>query len=152
MPSVSLDLEILAPAERAWDAVVDIESYPDSMTNVRWVKILERIDETTRHCAWSVVLKGSILEWVEIETLDPDAMTMTFHQLSGDLAIFDGGWGVEETSSTTCRVTFAATFEIGIPLLADMLNPVAQRSLRENCIEMLRGVEQTALAMTEGRC
>jgi hypothetical protein len=38
------------------------------------------------------------------------------------------------------------TFEIGIPLLADTLNPIAERSLRENFMEMLHGIQAEALA------
>ena len=40
------------------------------------------------------------------------------------------------------HVRLTVMFEIGIPLLADMLNPVAQRALRENCTDMLRGIER----------
>ena len=43
-------------------------------------------------------------------------------------------------------VTLTIDFEIGIPLLAQMLNPVAQRSLRANCTEMLEGIERDAIA------
>lgn len=146
MPSVSLDIKIKAPVDRVWDAVLDVERYPDSMANVRWVKILERDGATLRRSAWSIVLKGSILEWQEEDRLDPEARTVSFHQLSGDLAEFDGEWSLEELGPELTRVTFDVSFEIGIPLLAEMLNPVAQRSLGENCKEMLAGVEREALA------
>ena len=146
MPSVSLDININASVDRVWDAVLDIERYSDSMANVRWVKVLERDGATLRRSAWSIVLKGSILEWQEEDRLDPEAHTVRFHQLSGDLAEFDGEWSLEELEPGLTRVTFDVSFEIGIPLLAEMLNPVAQRSLRENCKEMLAGVEREALA------
>ncbi len=146
MPSVSLDININASVDRVWEAVLDIERYSDSMENVRWVKILERDGATLRRSAWSIVLKGSILEWQEEDRIDPEAHTVRFQQLSGDLAEFDGEWNLEELEPGLTRVTFDVSFEIGIPLLAEMLNPVAQRSLGENCKEMLAGVEREALA------
>jgi ribosome-associated toxin RatA of RatAB toxin-antitoxin module len=146
VPSVSLDININASVDRVWDAVLDIERYSDSMANVRWVKILERDGATIRRSAWSIILKGSILEWQEEDRLDPEARTVRFHQLSGDLAEFDGEWSLKELGPELTKVTFDVSFEIGIPLLAEMLNPVAQRSLRENCKEMLAGVEREALA------
>ncbi|GDY29630.1 type II toxin-antitoxin system RatA family toxin [Gandjariella thermophila] len=141
MPQVTLDMQINAPAEAVWHVVTDVERYPESMRSVRSASILDEESETTRRTAWSVTLKGSILEWEERETLDPGRMVMRFHQLSGDMEVFDGEWTVEAVDATHSTVRLTVEFEIGIPLLADMLNPVAQRSLRENCIEMLRGIE-----------
>jgi ribosome-associated toxin RatA of RatAB toxin-antitoxin module len=146
MPEVDITLEIEAPAARVWEAVLDIEAYPDEMESVRSVRVLEEIGAEERRSAWSIVLKGSILEWEEHDTIDHEAMTVRFHQLSGDLSSFDGHWAVEECGPTSSRARFAVAFEIGIPLLAEMLNPVATRSLRENCTEMLRGVERQAVA------
>lgn len=141
MPEISLTLEIDASAERVWEAVLDIERYPDSMENVRSVRILEE-DGNEQRSAWSIVLKGSILEWEERDVIEPEAMTMRFHQLSGDLSSFDGQWQVISRGPGLATASFSVSFEIGIPLLAEMLNPVAARSLEENCREMLGGVER----------
>jgi ribosome-associated toxin RatA of RatAB toxin-antitoxin module len=146
MPQVKIDLLIRAPLERVWETVLGIERYQDSMDSVRSVRIVEHRDENVRRAAWSVLLKGSILEWEEEEHLDREAHTIGFRQLSGDLEFFDGRWTLQACGSEETIVVFEVLFEIGIPLLADMLNPVAQRSLQENCIEMLRGIErQTAI-------
>jgi ribosome-associated toxin RatA of RatAB toxin-antitoxin module len=145
MPEVSLELEIHAPAHRVWEVVTDIERYPDSMANVRWVKIVDATNPLGRRSAWSVLLKGSILEWEEVEKIDPDRLVMEFHQVSGDMETFDGVWAVTPLADHLTRVTLHVSFEIGIPLLAEMLNPVAQRSLRENCREMLLGVERDSV-------
>jgi ribosome-associated toxin RatA of RatAB toxin-antitoxin module len=146
MPEVALELDIQAPAAKVWQVVTDIERYPDSMDSVRWVKIIDGTDPLARRSGWSVLLKGSILEWEELERLDPDRMVMEFHQVSGDMETFDGEWRVTPLSAERTRVTLHITFEIGIPLLADMLNPVAQRSLRDNSREMLVGIERDAVA------
>jgi ribosome-associated toxin RatA of RatAB toxin-antitoxin module len=141
MPQVTLDMQINAPAGVVWRAVTDVERYPESMRSVRAARILDAPSATTRRTEWSVSLKGSILEWEEDETLDPERMVMRFRQLSGDMEKFDGEWTVDPVDAERSTVRLTVEFEIGIPLLADMLNPVAQRSLRENCVEMLRGIE-----------
>lgn len=145
MPDVALEMDVRAAAQRVWDAVVDIERYPESMANVRWARILEWDGEDSRRCKWSVTLKGSILEWEERERLDHDALRLDFEQLTGDMERFDGAWELKSLEEELTNVRLTVSFEIGIPLLADMLNPVAQRSLRENCREMLLGVEREAL-------
>jgi ribosome-associated toxin RatA of RatAB toxin-antitoxin module len=144
VPDVKIDLPIRAPVNRVWDTVVDIERYQDSMDTVRWVRIVEQDNERRRRAAWSVLLKGSILEWEEEEELNPENHTVSFKQLRGDLEHFNGHWSLEAIGPDQTKVVFEVAFEIGIPMLAEMLNPVAQRSLRENCIEMLRGIERTA--------
>jgi ribosome-associated toxin RatA of RatAB toxin-antitoxin module len=142
MPEVKVDLTVDAPIETVWETVVDVESYQDTMDTVRSVKIVERRDERVRRAAWSVLLKGSILEWEEEEHLDLAAHRIEFRQLHGDLEHFDGRWALDAVGAGRTTVLFEVVFEIGIPLLAEMLNPVAQRSLRENCTEMLRGIER----------
>jgi ribosome-associated toxin RatA of RatAB toxin-antitoxin module len=146
MPEVELELDIRAPAARVWEVVTDIERYPDSMESVRWVKIIDDTDPLARRSGWSVLLKGSILEWEEVEKLDPDNMVMAFHQVAGDMEVFDGEWRVTPIDEERTNVKLHTSFEIGIPLLADMLNPVAERSLRSNSREMLLGIERDALA------
>jgi ribosome-associated toxin RatA of RatAB toxin-antitoxin module len=146
MPEVVLELDIQAPAERVWQVVTDIERYPDSMDSVRWVKIIDGTDPLARRSGWSVLLKGSILEWEEVERIDPDRMVMEFHQVSGDMETFDGAWRVTALDRNRANVKLNISFEIGIPLLADMLNPVAERSLRANSRDMLLGVERDSLA------
>ena len=111
MPSVELTLDVAAPADRVWAAVVDIERYPESMKNVRWVEIREQLGPDERRSGWSIVLKGSILEWEEREDLDHENRIMSFHQLSGDLDIFDGRWVVEEKGPELTAVSFHVRFE-----------------------------------------
>jgi ribosome-associated toxin RatA of RatAB toxin-antitoxin module len=144
VPEVKIEMEIRAPIERVWETVVDIERYQDSMDTVLSVRIIEQNDERRRRAAWSVLLKGSILAWEEEEHLDNDAHMVVFKQLRGDLEHFDGHWALEALGPEQTKVVFEVAFEIGIPMLADMLNPVAQRSLQENCTEMLRGIERAA--------
>jgi len=147
VPDIKIDLVVKATIERVWETVLDIESYQKSMDTVRFVRLIEGEGTDTRRAAWSVLLKGSILEWEEEEHLDREARSVTFTQLRGDLEFFDGHWALEELGPAETRVVFEVTFEIGIPMLAEMLNPVAQRSLHENCTEMLRGIERTAAAV-----
>jgi ribosome-associated toxin RatA of RatAB toxin-antitoxin module len=143
MPRVNIDQDIRAPIEQVWSTVLDVESYEESMDNVRWVRLVGPSDEHARRAEWSVLLKGSVLEWEEEEQLDHDAHKVVFKQLRGDLEFFDGYWTLEELGPNETRAHFEVEFEIGIPMLAEMLNPVAQRALEENGTEMLRGLERS---------
>lgn len=62
---------------------------------------------------------------------------MTFTQVEGDLASFEGEWRVEERDDDSVVISFRADFDLGIPSLATMLNPVAERALRSNISELI---------------
>lgn len=142
MEHVDVNVRIAAPAEVVWATVVAIERYPDIMDSVRAVEVLT--DEGgERTSFWSVLLKGSILEWSERELLDHDAWRIDFDQFDGDLEAFRGHWQLTPIDERTTDVEMAVSFEIGIPLLADMLNPVAARALRENSLNMLHDIERS---------
>ncbi|MCX5071308.1 type II toxin-antitoxin system RatA family toxin [Streptomyces sp. NPDC060334] len=142
MPHVEVNLPIKAPAADAWRAVTRLEDYADYMENVESVTVLGASESGARTSEWSVLLKGSVLEWVEEDELDEANRVMSFSQVSGDLDEFTGYWRVDDRGDGTSVVVFSVDFEIGIPLLADMLNPVAAKALRENSEHMLRAIER----------
>ncbi|GAA3735497.1 type II toxin-antitoxin system RatA family toxin [Streptomyces tremellae] len=146
MPRVEVDLPIAVPPEAAWAAVVDVEGYPDCMENVESVAVTERPDEAHRTTAWSVRLKGSVLRWTEDEVIDHTARRFDFRQVSGDLGAFAGHWGVRPAVGGHSTVSLHVDFDIGIPLLADLLNPVASDALRENAAQMLGALERRLTA------
>jgi len=145
MPEVQVDLTIDAEVDEVWSMVRGVEAYPNYMTNVRSVDILADHGDT-RVTAWSVFLKGSILEWSESERIDDSVRRIEFSQLDGDLERFVGYWQVTADESGATRVVLDIDFEIGIPLLAQMLDPVAGRALRDNSEQMLRSLERKAIA------
>jgi ribosome-associated toxin RatA of RatAB toxin-antitoxin module len=142
MPSVTVEMTMAAPAQQVWEAVTALEDYPQFMENVRTVEVRETDAQGTRISNWSVTLKGSVLEWTEEDRTNDADRVMTFHQIDGDLDRFIGEWRVLEIGSATSVVRLSIDFEIGIPLLADMLNPVAGKALQENCEQMLTAIEK----------
>jgi ribosome-associated toxin RatA of RatAB toxin-antitoxin module len=141
MPEVSLEIAIEAPLQKVWETVIDVEGYPEMMDHVRSVRLVGQPGGRVRRAEWSVLLQGSILEWLEEDHLDPEAGTISFRQVSGDLEFFDGGWRLSPDGAARTIVAFEVAFDIGIPSLANMLNPVAERALRENCTKMLEAIE-----------
>jgi ribosome-associated toxin RatA of RatAB toxin-antitoxin module len=146
VPTVEVSLRLAVPVLDAWQTIVDVESYPLRMENVQSVRLLDADRGTEqqeyRRAAWSVLLRGSVLQWVEREYLDPASHTIRFEQESGDLDRFDGYWTVAVIDELHSLVTLRVEFDIGIPLLADMLNPIATTALHDNAVVMLRALER----------
>lgn len=140
MSAVELEVEVRAPIESVWSVVVDIERYPNSMANVRSVDIIAVEGTSVRKSSWSVTLKNSLLRWTQVEQIDSDRFVLAFRQVGGDLEHLEGSCRLEKRDANVTLVRLHMTFEIGIPVLGRILNPVAQRALRESCRDMLLGI------------
>jgi len=64
---------------------------------------------------------------------------ISFVQLDGDLETYAGQWTVESIPGGA-RVVVAARIQHSIPLLADMLNPVAVEAFEQNTKDMLAAI------------
>ncbi|MBB5132282.1 ribosome-associated toxin RatA of RatAB toxin-antitoxin module [Thermocatellispora tengchongensis] len=131
-------------ADDVWAALLDSESYASYMDEVREISIVEwEGDRRVSH--WSVLLKGSELEWEEEEFIDHERRRIEFRQLDGDLAYFNGHWQVTaDEHGTTAELH--VEFDIGIPLMSEMLNPVAARALEDNSRAILEQLGRRARA------
>lgn len=139
MPLVEVNERLHVPAARVWDLVRDVEAYPRLMEPVRSLKVLDEGPNWVV-TAWEVELKGSILKWTEHEERDDERRRLTYRQIEGDLDQFDGYWQVTELSPELTEAVLVVRFEIGIPILRDMLDPVAGKAIRENSRLMLRSL------------
>ena len=88
---------------------------------------------------WEVTFRAGLLRWTEEDTFDPDALSITFRQLDGDIAVFDGSWRCSDAAQGS-EIVFAARLDMGIPSLADALEPIAVRTMTDNIVAIVRGL------------
>jgi ribosome-associated toxin RatA of RatAB toxin-antitoxin module len=139
MRSVCLRLHV--PNQSASDVyatLADFERYPELCDAVRSVAIIERSGSRTVS-KWEVTFRAGLLRWTEEDTFDPAALTITFCQLEGDIAVFDGSWECVAASPGT-EIVFSARLDMGIPSLADALEPIAARTLTGNIVAIVGGL------------
>lgn len=147
MPLIEIAEVMQAPVERIWDVVNNVESYPRLMNHVRSLEVLER-GPNYRLTAWTVDLMGCSMRWVEREDINPEQYRIEYRQVKGDLAVFEGYWQLERLTDTSSRTILSVHFDIGIPMLSDMLNPVAEKTIRDNSQKMLRSLAEHAVQRT----
>lgn len=146
MPTIIVEEIISATIEDAWNRICDVERYPEYMEPVLSVKILEE-GKDYNVSEWEVLLKGSVLKWSEKEVRNHDEYKITYSQIDGDLEVFSGFWKLEKIDDYTTKASLETTFEIGIPALRDMLNPVASKALKENATNMLASLNAVEEAL-----
>ncbi len=117
--------------------VTDLERFPGLCSDVREVRTTET--DGTHRSTWKVKFRGGVLEWTEQDDTDAVTRTMEFRQLEGDFKEFQGRWHVEPRGSDNV-VEFDASFDLGIPGLRAVIEPIAAKSLRANLCAVLRGL------------
>ena len=139
MRSVLLRLHVPGkPASDVYETLAGFERYPELSVAVRSVAVT-RVSENRTVSHWEVTFRAGLLRWTEEDTFDPDALSITFRQLEGDAAVFDGSWQCVDAAQGS-EIMFAARLDMGIPSLADALEPIAVRTLTDNIVSIVRGL------------
>jgi uncharacterized membrane protein len=126
------------PASDVYRTLADFERYPELSDAVRSVAVTE-VSENRTVSRWEVTFRAGLLRWTEEDTFDPGALSITFRQLEGDAAVFDGSWQCLDAGPGS-EIVFSARLDMGIPSLADALEPIAARTLIDNIVSIVRGL------------
>jgi ribosome-associated toxin RatA of RatAB toxin-antitoxin module len=144
MPTVNLVLTATdVDAAEGYRRLSNFARYPELTDAVRSVEVDPPGPDGALRSRWTVLFRNGLLRWTESDILDPVARTITFRQLAGDFETFDGQWSVHERETgcdTGCDIVFDAHFDLGIPSLAAILDPVAESTLRANILTIVRGL------------
>jgi ribosome-associated toxin RatA of RatAB toxin-antitoxin module len=141
----AIRLRLHVPRTSAGDVyatLADFERYPQLCDAVQNVAVTEKSEHLTVS-QWEVTFRAGLLCWTEEDTFDPGALTITFRQLEGDVAVFDGSWQCVDAAQGS-EVLFSARLDLGIPSLADALEPIAARTLIANIVSIVRGLVGSA--------
>ncbi|AYN35343.1 cyclase [Streptomyces albus] len=134
---MAVELSGTSPAE-GYDQVRQFARYPELAPVVRAVTIHE-ISDDKETSDWEVYFRNGILRWTESDHFDPDNLSIDFTQLDGDFDSFEGTWRIE-SGENGCVVDFRADFDFGIPSLAGILDPVAERVIKETIARVVIGL------------
>ena len=129
-------------ASDVYATLADFERYPELSDAVQSVAVTE-VSENRTVSQWEVTFRAGLLRWTEEDTFDPRALSITFRQLEGDIALFDGSWECVDAAPGS-EIVFSARLDMGIPSLADALEPIAARTLTGNIVSIVRGLVGSA--------
>jgi ribosome-associated toxin RatA of RatAB toxin-antitoxin module len=121
-----------------FDTLADYARYAELVDVVHSVQLDHRLDGTTTS-NWEVEFRGGFLRWTEENWFHRDRLQMGFRQVEGDFAEFNGSWLIKlDTEGVTAQLNI--DFDFGIPSLAQMVEPVAERVLIDVTRQILLGL------------
>ena len=144
MPAVTVRVSTGLEPDDAFDRIRRFERYPELTTAVQEVALEPAAADGSVLSRWTVHFRNGLLRWTERDSFVPATRTVVFEQVKGDFAVFTGSWRV-----LPGEVVFTAEFDLGIPTLAPILDPVASSALRSNILLILAGLLGDAVPLDE---
>jgi hypothetical protein len=125
----------------ALSAIADFARFPALADDVRSVTVAADGSD------WAVNFRRGLMRWHETETVDVDALRISFTQTAGDFADFHGSWQLTPVIGGA-HVVFEVTYDFGIDSMAGLMDPIAERVIKRVVCAVLAGLfgEITVLA------
>lgn len=145
MPRIESSIEIDAPRDTVIEIARDNARFPDFMSDLKSLDVLEKSDDGLRVVSdWvGIVPKfNKTIHWVEEDVWDLDAGTCTFRQLRGDYQQFEGVWTFSATSDTTTRFDSVLDYELEIPLVGALIKNIIKKTVQDNLDGTLRAIKE----------
>ncbi len=140
MRHVELDALIpTAEATTVLHAVRRWEKYPDLAPHVNKTTVHATYPDTKASSSWELHFRSGLLRWTEDDDIRPDDGEIRFEQTDGDFDTFTGQWTLRQQGADVA-VHFEADFDFGIPSLEGILDPIAERVIKETVAWALTGM------------
>ncbi|WP_432046800.1 type II toxin-antitoxin system RatA family toxin [Streptomyces asiaticus] len=139
MRHVELDATVLGErAEYVFDHVIRWERYPELAPHVQSATVHSATADTGSS-SWELHFRSGLLRWSEEEHFFRDTLEIRFTQTDGDFDSFTGTWRLRQDGDDVA-VSFTAAFDFGIPSLEGILDPIAERVIKETVAWALTGL------------
>jgi len=142
MPIVEKEIEISAPREEVFEVAQNVEEYPNFMSSIKTVRILES-EGNRRITEWTARVEelGRTISWKEEDIWDKERGECRFRCLEGDFNKYEGIWLFQEIAGRTL-VSLRIEYEMHIPLIGALLQGLIKRKVEENAGDMLEGLKE----------
>jgi ribosome-associated toxin RatA of RatAB toxin-antitoxin module len=142
MRNVKVSARVAGDAGPCFDRISDFARYPELIDVIRDVAVYPADADGNERSDWAVYFRNGILRWSERDAPDRTALRITFEQIDGDFDYFAGQWTIAQAPDGpgSSVVTFDSDFDFGIPSLAGILDPVAERVFKETITGVLAGL------------
>ncbi len=131
MRKVVLDAEIFdTDAGTVFENVVQFKRYPELAPHVRATEVTQTRPEPTGASSWELYFRSGLLQWSETERFLREELRIEFEQTDGDFDVFGGFWTLVQQGADV-RLHFECDFDFGIESLQGILDPIAERVIKE---------------------
>ncbi|GIF14552.1 SRPBCC family protein [Actinoplanes teichomyceticus] len=140
MRQVSLDAVIHnTAADYVLQQIARFDQYPTLAPHVNATTVHTGLPEPVGSSSWELHFRSGLLRWTEQERFLTDQLRIEFAQTDGDFDEFSGVWQLRQDGADTA-LSFRCDFDFGIPSLEGILDPIAERVIRETAAWAVAGL------------
>jgi coenzyme Q-binding protein COQ10 len=145
VPVIEGETFIAAPPELAFRLACDHERYREyGVRDLISARTVEPEDENgTLLTEWVWNLRGARIRYLERERHDAANLRIRYEQTQGDLKKLAGEWRFLPAEGGT-RFVSRVEFDLGIPMLSGLLDPVAKLVLRGTIDALVQAIKREA--------
>jgi ribosome-associated toxin RatA of RatAB toxin-antitoxin module len=141
MYSFEASITIKRPAPKVYQAIKNMEDFPNFIRDVKNLKIIKRIDENKFISLWEIEIDGAPLRWKEEDSFDDENLQLKFNMLEGDYSKYQGSWQINGDGKIT-KLAIEASFDWGIPVLEKYVKKAFESRARRSMRGMLRSIKK----------
>ncbi len=144
MPTVETSVWIDAPLARVYEIAKDNASFPEFMSDVKSLEIVET--EGSRVVSdWVGIVPQFLLKvrWRQEDIWDDEAHVCKFRQLFGDYDQLEGSWSFGEENGGT-RFDSVVEYEYNVPTLGPLVRKVVHSIVVKNMDNVLGAIKKRA--------
>jgi ribosome-associated toxin RatA of RatAB toxin-antitoxin module len=143
MRKVVLDAVIFdEAADTVFENVVQFKRYPELSPHVQATEVTETRPSDTGASSWELLFRSGLLQWSETERFLKDRLRIEFTQTEGDFDSFHGFWTMVQEGADTV-LHFECDFDFGIESLEGILDPIAERVIKETVAWAVVGLHKS---------
>jgi uncharacterized membrane protein len=140
---VSSSIEINGPIEAVYAQAKRIEEFPEFMSDLKSVNVLERSEDGSRTVSeWVGIVKEfkTTIKWTEEDIWDDTAKTCVFTLVKGDYTKYSGKWAFTDLGG---RTRFDSEIEVvyNVPLVGAIIKGLIAKKMKENVDNMLQAIK-----------
>lgn len=137
--------------EFAWNLISDFVRYPQIMSSVDSVEIIDRRGHEGKS-EWFVTIEEAPFTWIERDFFDEKNFEITFELIDGDFESFSGRWKVEDYQNEGIKVFFDVEYSLGIPVIENVLGHILKEKMKNNIDSMIHAIkDELTKAQSEER-
>ncbi|MGR8012182.1 type II toxin-antitoxin system RatA family toxin [Streptomyces hypolithicus] len=126
-------------AEVVFERVAKFERFPELAPHVSATEVHGALPDLKGSSSWELHFRSGLLRWTEEDTFDLEELEIRFDQEDGDFDTFTGKWAVRQDGADTV-VHFEVDFDFGIPSMEGILDPIAERVIKETVAWAVTGL------------
>ena len=144
MLTVNTEVEINAPIDKVYEIAKDNEKFPEFMSDVKSVKIINSQDSTvTTEWVGVVPTFGIKVSWTQEDIWDDKNHTCKFKQIEGDYDFMEGEWRFLDVNGKT-RFESTVNYEYIVPGLGPLVKKVIHKLVIKNLENVLTAIKGRA--------